>query len=100
LSFPTDSKRSRKIRTESSDYIINIKKIYQALRDLYQNDFFIYINTIYRSKIGTKSDSIYINIVYKRKAQKVQLVNTNDRSGDRPGGRPDWYKRSKARETI
>ena len=98
--FPTDSKRSRKVRTGESDYAINMEKMYQALRDPWQNDFSVHINAIYRSKAETEPDSAHVNTAYKRKAQKVQPVNANDGSGDGPGGRPDWYERSKARETA
>jgi hypothetical protein len=43
--------------------------------------------------------TIDVNTAYKKKAQKVQPVDANDGTGDGPGGRRDWYKRSRARDT-
>ena len=37
--------------------------------------------------------------MYKSKAKKVQPVDEADGIGDPPGGRDDWYERSKARDT-
>ncbi len=41
---------------------------------------------------------ISVSAMYKKKAQKVQPVDANDGTGDPPGGRFDWYQRSKARD--
>ena len=41
---------------------------------------------------------ISVFTAYKPKSKKVQPVNANDGTGEGPGGRPDWYARSKARE--
>jgi RNase H-like domain found in reverse transcriptase/Integrase zinc binding domain len=35
---------------------------------------------------------------YKTKDKKVRPVDANDGTGEGPGGRPDWFERSKARE--
>ena len=35
---------------------------------------------------------------YKTKYKKVRPVDANDGTGEGPGGRPDWFERSKARE--
>ena len=43
--------------------------------------------------------TIDVNTAYKKKAQKVQPVDANDGTGDGPGGRRDWYKRSRVRDT-
>lgn len=40
-----------------------------------------------------------VNTAYKRKGRKVRPVDATDRTGEGPGGRSDWYKRSKERET-
>ena len=42
---------------------------------------------------------INIDTAYKPKSKKIRLVDLTDRTGDTPGGRRDWYKRSKVRET-
>ena len=41
---------------------------------------------------------INVSTAYKPKSKKVQPINANDGTGEGPGGRPDWYERSKARE--
>jgi hypothetical protein len=38
--------------------------------------------------------------VYKTKDKKVQLIDTNNRTGKGPNRYPDWFKRSKAREYL
>ena len=43
--------------------------------------------------------TVEINTLYKRKDKKVRPVNANDGTGEGPGGRRDWYERSKARDT-
>jgi hypothetical protein len=46
-----------------------------------------------------KAVKLNVNAAYKPKAKKVQPVNRNDGTGGGPGGRADWFERSKARET-
>ena len=41
---------------------------------------------------------VRIQTAYKPKAKKVQPVNANDGTGGTPGGKADWYERSKARD--
>jgi hypothetical protein len=59
--------------------------------------------TIFESKseaapeVLNEAFNLQVNTAYKRKAQKVQPINANDGSGEGPGGRPDWYARSKDR---
>jgi hypothetical protein len=44
------------------------------------------------------SGKVSVFTAYKPKSKKVQPVNANDGTGEGPGGRKDWYERSKARE--
>jgi len=41
---------------------------------------------------------VVVAAMYKGKDKKVRPVDANDGTGDPPGGRYDWYERSKARE--
>jgi hypothetical protein len=38
--------------------------------------------------------------IYKIKDKKIQLIDTNNRTGKGPNRYPDWFKRSKAREYL
>jgi len=44
-------------------------------------------------------DWVTISTAYKPKAKKIRPVNENDGTGSAPGGKPDWYERSFARDT-
>ena len=43
-------------------------------------------------------DEIHMSTMYKPKSRKVQPVDANDGTGEGPGGRRDWYERSKTRD--
>ncbi|KAF8846531.1 hypothetical protein BDZ45DRAFT_608835, partial [Acephala macrosclerotiorum] len=43
--------------------------------------------------------NIDVNTAYKPKSRKVRFVDLTDGTGEVPGGRKDWFERSKARET-
>jgi hypothetical protein len=47
-----------------------------------------------------RTKSYVVNAAYKTKDKKVQPVNKADEKGEKPGGRRDWYDRSKARDTA
>ena len=51
----------------------------------------------YRTKRTTRTYAV--NAAYKTKDKKVQPVNKADDTGKTPGGRRDWYNRSKTRDT-
>jgi hypothetical protein len=51
-----------------------------------------------RKRIQEQS-SVEVNAAYKSKAKKVVPVDFGDGMGEKPGGREDWYERSKLRDT-
>ena len=63
-------------------------------------DFIInYENLEFGNLFKPNKQTYQVWTMYKLKAKKVQLVNEADEIGNSLGGRDDWYKRSKARDT-
>jgi len=44
------------------------------------------------SRLKTKKGDVHVNTAYKRKADKVRPVNSDQSTGEAPGGLPDWFE--------
>jgi hypothetical protein len=79
--YPTRKERSRKAMNSGDQMKKMLEKMATALedKDNYQSPFLV---------AGA----------YKTKDKKVRPVDANDGTGEGPGGHPDWFARSKARE--
>src|SRR5215471_6597418 len=44
------------------------------------------------SRLKTKKGDVHVNTAYKHKADKVRPVNSDQSTGEAPGGLPDWFE--------
>lgn len=80
--YPTEEERSRRIFEHGSEGETRMERIALSLDNPNLGPFNIDVNT-----------------AYKPKSRKVRPVDLTDGTGEAPGGRKDWFERSKARET-
>ena len=51
-----------------------------------------------KSYMNSRFPGVRVNTLYKRKADKVQPVNSSESDGSKPGGDPKWREKAIARE--
>jgi len=85
--YPTDNERSLKMLNSKDTHKKELEKM---ARDL--------LGPASEEKIGNDSFQLRVRTVYKNKANKIRPVDANDGTGNGPGGRHDWYQRSKGRD--
>ena len=85
--YPTDNERSLSAINSRDEHRRNLEKI---ARDL--------LSPRVDGKVLGDSFELRVTTLYKNKATKVRPVDANDGTGAGPGGRHDWYQRSKDRD--